>query len=153
MLAFTSSVFGFELQGKWQPSYAYNGKIPWYNGTLIVEESTIRFETKGVVKETWTIYESKNSIDAKYKDITASNSRLGAAIFRFELNEKYKCKKKSSFSYDKNCTDRDQKSPFRLLICSSYESIQKDTKKCKVKERYYDFDSNLTEKLDTGEYL
>jgi len=147
-----TSAYSLGVDGVWQPSYAYNGKIPWYNGTLTVEPKHIRFQTKGVISEEWKVLDSDQSIDTGYFNVLVSKKGV-EAIFRFEINSKYQCAKKSKFSYDKDCTDHDQKSPFRLLICTGSILKELETKTCKVRERYFDFDSNLKKKIDAGKYL
>ena len=148
----STSALSLEITGSWQPSYAFNGKIPWYNGTLIVEATSIKFQTKGIVSESWKILDSDRPLNTNYLDVLVSNDEQ-ISIFRFEINEKYQCSKKSKFSYDKNCTNHDKKSPFRLLICSSSKLNETDFDSCKVRDRYFDFHSNQIEQLETGKYL
>jgi len=141
-----------KYQGVWQPSYAFNGKIPWFNGSLIIRSDIILFETEGKVLEKWKINSSKqqlifsNGVQQELYGLQVQkyqNSRL----FVFEINQSYGCQPKSILKKDENCTQRDSYERFRLRVCNDPEHSLKDVSSCKIKERYYQFDKKLLEKL------
>jgi len=141
------------IRGAWQPSYAFNGKIPWFNGTIIIQSDIVYFETEGKVYAKWLIKSSKRQLSIKdgvQKKLLALKVQRdqNLQLFVFEINQKYGCKPKSRLKKDPDCKQHDSRARFRLRICEDPEHSLKNIASCNIKERYFQFDDQLLKKLN-----
>ncbi|WP_157619428.1 hypothetical protein [Psychromonas aquimarina] len=123
--------------GTWQPSYAFLGKMAWNKNYLIIKSDVVVIHALGGEREAFDYKEIK---EVSMPTILLSNSR----VWKFEINPKFACKPKSKFSYDKECTQHEQRKVFRLLQC---ESVESQSKSCSILDTYFSFDKKELAKL------
>ena len=138
--------------GAWQPSYAFNGKIPWFNGVMLIQEDFVIFETEGKELEKWKVYSAKqkttfsNGVQSELYGLQVKMDQ-DHRLFVFEINQRYGCKPKSVLKKDESCSQRDSQERFLLRVCKNHENSMEAVANCRVRERYYAFDEKSLVKL------
>jgi hypothetical protein len=134
------------IQGVWQSSFAYLGKIPYFNGYLIVTDDKIIDETNGelnyqfsyVMKESTNEYFILEILDSDYKGKYA----------RINLNSKFGCKPKSKLSYDKSCNSLHWDNVFSFCIYDQLSSAKLNESKCSMKDKYFTFTKSQIDSIE-----
>ena len=138
--AFANAEEKSSITGIWQGSFAYLGKVPYFNGYLIITEDKVIEETEGKIN-----YQFRYDLEVSGKDFYILNildSEYKGMYARISLNPKFGCKPKSRLSYDKSCNSHHWDNVFSYCIYSTLENAKNNEDKCKTKDKYFTFTSS-----------
>tara|TARA_B110000196_G_C21115170_1_gene650086 strand:- start:1244 stop:1741 length:498 start_codon:yes stop_codon:yes gene_type:complete len=126
-----------QIEGVWQSSFGYLGKVPYFNGYLIITGDTVTEETEGDINYQYQ-YERKLS-ERDFFILQILDSDLKGMYVRINPNSKFMCKPKSRLSYDKECNSLDSDNVFSYCIYETLGKAVNEEGKCKMKNNYYTF--------------
>jgi hypothetical protein len=134
-----------KIEGIWQSSFAYLGKVPYFNGYLVITEDTVIEETEGEINYQYH-YEKKVSGEDFYI-LQILDSGYKGMYARISLNPKFECKPKSKLSYDNECNSLDWDNIFSYCIYENLGKAKNEEGKCIMKNKYYTFKGRQIENI------